>query len=67
MPMRFVVAVFLADISIGVWEFKNRNSGHTEAGTLALCKYCAPADLFVYLPHMICADVSVVGAGEVCQ
>ncbi|CAE7217706.1 efhc2 [Symbiodinium pilosum] len=27
---RFVVAVFLADTSIGVWEFKNRNSGHTE-------------------------------------
>ena len=28
---RFVVAVFLADDSIGVWELKTRNSGHNEA------------------------------------
>lgn len=28
---RFIVAVFVADDSVGVWELKLRNSGHGEA------------------------------------
>ena len=29
--LRFIVAVFMADDSVGVWELKSRNSGHDEA------------------------------------
>ena len=29
---RFIVAIFLANDSIGVWELKTRNSGHDEEG-----------------------------------
>jgi hypothetical protein len=32
---RFVVAIYLADESVGVWELRQRNSGHTE-GKFAL-------------------------------
>jgi len=40
---RFVVAIYLADESVGVWELRQRNSGHAEGKFAAKAKKRNPA------------------------
>jgi hypothetical protein len=58
---RFVVAIYLADDSVGVWELRQRNSGHTEGKFAEKSKKKNPATGTWFTP----TDFQIGGVVEV--